>query len=521
MPFNAQNVDTGTEVVIGLVGAVGTELTRVMQFVEQHLSLYKYNTRKIKISEEIISSIFPHQEFGRDQYQRISTYMDMGNKARKESCDFSILALGAAEAILNAREKDSNEDVMPRFKQAYIIDSLKHPAEVAKLRWLYPNGFYLIGVYASEQRRREYLTNDLQIAPENADKLIHRDMNENEKYGQQTRDAFQMSDFFVEWNGNDDQLKHDLWRVIDLIFGHPFLTPTFEEFAMFMAFTSSLRSADLSRQVGAVIANNKSEIISMGANDCTKFGGGLYWPHYDQTKTQIIDDVDGRDYKRKCDSNKVQLNKMIDELLDEIDEDDLKDPSIDSEATLNVALIKEKLRSKILHSPIKNITEYGRVVHAEMEAILMCARNNISTKGTTLFCTTFPCHNCAKHIIDAGIEKVIYIEPYPKSKAFDFHSECITALEGDQNKVEFLPFVGIGPRKFFDLFSMTYGSGYAKKRKEENGKAIEWTCDDGKVRVPLVPVSYLDLELIATNNFDELRRRISDGSIKKASEIQQ
>lgn len=518
MPFDDKSVDAATEIIIGLVGAVGTELTRVTQFIEQHLSLYKYTTKSIKISENIIDNIYPHQEFGGDEFKRISRYMDMGNFARRDSGDNSVLALGVAKFILDGREKDSHEDVMPKQKQAYIINSLKHPDEVTKLRWLYPNGFYLIGVYAPEQRRLDYLTNDKQITADNAKSLINRDMNENEKFGQQTRDTFQMSDFFVEWNGNDDQLKHNLWRVIDLIFGHPFMTPTFEEFAMFMAFTSSLRSADLSRQVGAVIANDKEEIISMGANDCTKFGGGLYWPHYDPDKKEIVDNEKGRDYKRGFDSNKHELNKMVDEMLDQISEEDLKDPSTTVEIDIN--LIKAKLKKKILKSPIKNITEYGRVVHAEMEAILMCARNNISTKGATLFCTTFPCHNCAKHIIDAGIEKVIYIEPYPKSKAFEFHGECITAVDEDEKKVRFLPFVGIGPRKFFDLFSMTYGSGYAKRRKYDDGTVVEWTHENGKIRVPLIPVSYLDLELIATQNFDGLKRRISDESSRKTGEAQ-
>jgi deoxycytidylate deaminase len=41
---------------------------------------------------------------------------------------------------------------------------------------------------------------------------------------------------------------------------------------MFMAFSSALRSADLSRQVGAVIAKN-GDLIASGANDVPKFGG--------------------------------------------------------------------------------------------------------------------------------------------------------------------------------------------------------------------------------------------------------
>ncbi|WP_339916420.1 deaminase [Photorhabdus stackebrandtii] len=68
-------------------------------------------------------------------------------------------------------------------------------------------------------------------------------------------------------------------------------------------------------------------------------------------------------------------------------------------------------------------------MHAEIEAILACARSNVSIYNGILYCTTFPCHNCAKHIVASGIRRVIYIEPYPKSKVFDFHPDSIATSE--------------------------------------------------------------------------------------------
>ena len=66
---------------------------------------------------------------------------------------------------------------------------------------------------------------------------------------------------------------------------------------------------------------------------------------------------------------------------------------------------------------VMDLTEYGRVVHAEMHALCDAARLGKAIKGATLYCTTFPCHNCTKHILAAGIRRVVYIEPYPKSLA--------------------------------------------------------------------------------------------------------
>src|SRR5690606_34872792 len=130
----------------------------------------------------------------------------------------------------------------------------KHPEEVERLRQLYPHGFHLIAVHADEKRRYRYLIDEKRIDPEDAQRLMERDEDEKLRHGQRVTDAFHMSDFFVRLDANGDQLQHSLWRILDLLFGNPFVTPTFDEFAMFMAFSASLRSADLSRQVGAVVA---------------------------------------------------------------------------------------------------------------------------------------------------------------------------------------------------------------------------------------------------------------------------
>ena len=215
---------------------------------------------------------------------------------------------------------------------------------------------------------------------------------------------------------------------------------------MFIAFSSALRSADLSRQVGAVIAKD-SEIISTGANDCPSAGGGLYWPTRNN-EGEIEDYEEGRDYKRGVDSNRQEQVSIIDEIVGNAD------------SRLN----KKALRELLEKSRIKDLTEYGRVVHAEMEAILSCTRRGVSTKGAEIFCTTFPCHNCAKHIVATGLKRVVYIQPCEKSKAWEFHDDSICEKHDEgrasDSRVIFEPFSGIGPRQFYNLFSMHLSSGY-------------------------------------------------------------
>ncbi|MDR0832250.1 MAG: dCMP deaminase family protein [Bacillales bacterium] len=54
-------------------------------------------------------------------------------------------------------------------------------------------------------------------------------------------------------------------------------------------------------------------------------------------------------------------------------------------------------------------TKYAYVVHAELNAILNTNRNS-SLKGTTIYTTLFPCNECVKAIIQAGIKKIVYLE---------------------------------------------------------------------------------------------------------------
>ncbi|HAO1483054.1 tRNA-specific adenosine deaminase [Escherichia coli] len=99
--------------------------------------------------------------------------------------------------------------------------------------------------------------------------------------------------------------------------------------------------------------------------------------------------------------------------------------------------------------------EYSRSIHAEMDVITSMARKqNGDTKDKILFTTTYPCHNCARHIVAAGIKKVVYIEPFDKSLALDLHNDAITKNE-ESSKVIFCDFEGVSPRRYHKFFRPT------------------------------------------------------------------
>ena len=53
-----------------------------------------------------------------------------------------------------------------------------------------------------------------------------------------------------------------------------------------------------------------------------------------------------------------------------------------------------------------------RTIHAEKNAILQCARFGMSTDGASLYVTDFPCLQCTKSLLQAGIKEINYIRNY-------------------------------------------------------------------------------------------------------------
>lgn len=497
-----------SEIVIGLVGAIGTNFRHVTEILTTRFRNLGYEVQVLKISTDVIESLLGDEtdaQTDEHSFDRIKRLMDAGNDARKNHPD--MLALGAISKI--HQQRGGTIPLEPR--KVVIIDSLKHPAEVARFRDVYHNGFYLLGVHSEKARRLEVLTDDLNMAEKQAETLIERDKAESLKNGQQVTKTFHLADFFVRIDGNDDQLKNSLVRIVNILFGHPYETPTFDEYAMFMSFAASLRSSDLSRQVGAVITKSKV-IVATGANDCPAFGGGLYWPQIDPTTGKISNEPHGRDCasERGFDSNKTEQEKIINSILKDasssIEQSIKEDTTLSNDARSKLLeIVNQNISSALESSRVRDLTEFGRVVHAEMEALLSCARLSIDTQDATLYCTTFPCHNCAKHIVAAGLSRVVYIEPYQKSKAEEFHPDSIClGFEESDDKVDFQPFVGVGPRRFFDLFSMKLGSGYELVRQKD-GKVVDWPTGKPMLRLQMLPASYLDLELMAVEAFNAIR----------------
>jgi dCMP deaminase len=61
-----------------------------------------------------------------------------------------------------------------------------------------------------------------------------------------------------------------------------------------------------------------------------------------------------------------------------------------------------------------------RTLHAEQNAIIQAALHGVSLAGGTIYSTHQPCHTCAKMIINAGLQRVVYVGDYPDSIAMEY-----------------------------------------------------------------------------------------------------
>jgi len=61
--------------------------------------------------------------------------------------------------------------------------------------------------------------------------------------------------------------------------------------------------------------------------------------------------------------------------------------------------------------------EICRGLHAEQNAIIQAAKYGIPVEGSTIYCTAEPCSLCTKMLINSGIVRIVFKEPYPDDLA--------------------------------------------------------------------------------------------------------
>ena len=73
-------------------------------------------------------------------------------------------------------------------------------------------------------------------------------------------------------------------------------------------------------------------------------------------------------------------------------------------------------------------TKYPYVIHAEVNCILNSVVSSL--KDATLFCTLYPCNECAKQIIQSGIKRVVFLDNKHKDDKIYLASQRLFEVSG-------------------------------------------------------------------------------------------
>jgi deoxycytidylate deaminase len=437
--------NAANELVFAVVGHVGSGTTEIanklMSLLEDPGAIgQSYDASYIKATDLIsawatrtgkaVPALAPG---GAKTLGYVTEFQNLGDAMRKDSNDPAAVAKAFAVQIRNARAEKLHVTVAPgeavkpdgNFR-AYVLDSIRHPAEVQLLRHIYQDAFVLIGVVCESDTRHERLRSKYpEAGKDQVEAFMQRDEKAPEAHGQKVSDAFHLADFFIDntpSRKNAEGGANRAWEIADKLSrlvkiirqGEDVIRPEAGETAMWHAYGAAMRSACMSRQVGAALLDRYGNLIATGTNEVPRAGGGVYGDGF------LPEPVDHRCIYRVADgeqaycSNTREQNEIISALLKSISE---------------ISVLSDAERADISQlfrkGRIGELIEFSRAVHAEMDAILSAAREGKTTVGTRLFVTTFPCHYCARHIVSAGIDEVQYIEPYPKSRALKLHNDSV------------------------------------------------------------------------------------------------
>jgi deoxycytidylate deaminase len=489
----------GPELFVALVYPAGTDSEMIEEHVSQAFRDVGYQPVPIHLIERLVA-----KKERNDEHKRYMALMDAGNECARAMKRRDALAIFAANEIRKERRQLHKEnskagkisgrtaEILPRH--VFIIRSLKRQEEVRALRAIYGDALLVLASNSSPESRRDRLTWRITRSsgsggpPEQyqwmAEQIIARDHRElDDDYGQRVSDTFPLADAYVDAS-HPESFKQSFGRIVQLLFGHQFRTPTRAEYGMFHAYGAALRSSDLSRQVGAAITDPDGEVIALGTNEVPKAGGGLYG---EDAQTE-----DRRDFTQGSDvSTEIKKTALVQMLS-----------VLSMRGFLSSGALERVDEAwKLLQgTDLLNVLEFGRSVHAEMAAIVHAARRGSSVRNCTLYTTTFPCHVCARHIIASGIARVVYNEPYPKSLARYLHLDAMAVdTEPGPDRIPFDPYVGVSSALYVALFK-------ALTRKTPDGKIPMWTPVGAKPRRFGLPREYLVQESRAAGAWAGFRR---------------
>jgi len=292
------------------------------------------------------------------------------------------------------------------------IDAIRNPLELVYLR-KHIAGLYVVAITADDKERRARLLEGGVLSKKDVDAIDAKEYAETKHLtdyasfvSQNLKECIQKSDIFVANPGSPGQLASSvrflnaqLIRYVALALRPGLVTPTRDERCMQIAFVAKLNSGCISRQVGAVVADENHSIHALGWNDTPKG----QTPCLLRDVNALLSGSDSDSFS-EYEKTEVKLRSHLEKKFRGRDQ------------------VKQMhgLRCPFCFKDAYNQTEgkdnqvHTRSLHAEENAFLQLAkRGGPGIAGGVLFTTSSPCELCSKKAYQLGIREVVYVDPYP------------------------------------------------------------------------------------------------------------
>lgn len=489
------------EAFFGLIAPLGVDLDAVNAALTRALADVAYAVNQIKLTD--IFRQYPHwyNVIFTNQTDRYERLIAAGDALRKDSRRDDILALYSIARLEDYSDRAPNKAVPQNV--VHIFRQIKRVEEINVYKEVFGRNIMFVSCYSSKKDRVQYLVKQMlktergvlgTSLESKALAIVAKDEDEREDlHGQRMVECYPHADYVLDCTSHHS-LNESAQRLVQIYFGAPFISPSRDEYCSYIANAAAYRSLDLSRQVGAAIFGQDCEVISLGCNEVPRAGGGTYWSD---------GGLDNRDYAVGYDSNqKVRDDMVRDALVRLQDKHWLSErfSSLTPDELVTAAFDSpDRDEAPLRDAMLRDVIEYGRMVHAEMNALADAARFRRSTSGATLYCTTMPCHMCAKLIIAAGVSKVVYVQPYTKSLVEELFGDSVVVdqIKPQKDMVLFQSLKGVTPNGFRIAFRKT------EKRKEGDGKAISWDTQKAKPIFLSTFAYYQPIEAKAVSQFTQ------------------
>ncbi len=399
--------------VLGLTGSFGSGCSTLAQALESNNSFVRLSlSRPVR---DKWAELNPAEAEAGTQPTR-SELQDIGNQLRQQH-GAEFLSHLIAQRIEEHLDKDSDAK--------FVVDGVKNEDEVAYLRRTFPE-FFLIAVLADHDSRWDRVKSVYSSKQADFDKDDERDQGEDGKSGQQVQLCVDDADIAIK-NDQDRNsapaARQALSNIIDpylrLIAATDMRAPSRDEVSMTSAYIQARRSLCIKRIVGAVITDENGKVLSTGYNEnpqplkpCFEEFGYCF------KDNEMISHLERSLHGTRCPRCGLKLPKL---------EQPFRCPEC------GISLKAEYFSDRGMR--------WCTAIHAEERAIASAGGRNL--QGSVLYSTTFPCFNCSRQIVEAGIKHVIYVEPYP-------NKDGIAPLRRAGLRVEL--FEGVKARAFERIF---------------------------------------------------------------------